>query len=84
MLATGVTLVSSKRKLEKIEALPPARSIFGEFLEFVYLGKPTSLPHSEIYRICEITRHQFTNPRQLPFNKDSHCPSCPLAQAFGA
>jgi len=55
MLATGVTLVSSKRKLEKIEALPPARSIFGEFLEFVYLGKPTSLPHSEIYRICEIT-----------------------------
>lgn len=55
MLATGVTLVSSKRKLEKIEALPPARSIFGEFLEYVYLGKPTSLPHSEIYRICEIT-----------------------------
>lgn len=55
MLATGVTLVSAKRKLEKIEALPPARSIFGEFLEYVYLGKPTSLPHKEIYRICEIT-----------------------------
>ena len=55
MLATGVTLVSTKRKLEKIESLPPARSIFGEFLEYVYLGKPTSLPHNEIYRICEIT-----------------------------
>lgn len=55
MLATGVTVVSAQRKLEKIESLPPARSIFGEFLEHVYLAKPTSLPHAEIYRICEIT-----------------------------
>lgn len=55
MAATGVTLLASGKKPEKITALPPEGSIFAEFLDHVYLGKATSLPHNEIYRICEIT-----------------------------
>lgn len=55
MAATGVTLLAQGRKPEKLVELPPEGSIFAEFLDHVYLGKPTSLPHQEIYRICEIT-----------------------------
>lgn len=55
MAATGVTLLAAGRKPEKLVELPPEGSIFAEFLDHVYLGKPTSLPHNEIYRICEIT-----------------------------
>jgi len=55
MAATGVTLLAAGRKPEKVVELPADGSIFGEFLDHVYLGKPTSLPHNEIYRICEIT-----------------------------
>ncbi|MBI4892211.1 MAG: Gfo/Idh/MocA family oxidoreductase [Acidobacteria bacterium] len=55
MAATGVTLMAANRKPEKITALPAEGSIFAEFLDHVYLGKPTSLPHQEIYRLCEIT-----------------------------
>jgi predicted dehydrogenase len=55
MAATGVTLLAQGRKPEKLVELPPEGSIFAEFLDHVYLGKPTSLPHHEIYRICDIT-----------------------------
>ncbi len=55
MAATGVTLLAPGRKSEKVTELPPEGSIFAEFLDHVYLGKPTSLSHDEIYRICEIT-----------------------------
>ncbi len=55
MAATGVTLLSAQRKPEKIVELPPEGSLFAEFLDHVYLGKPTTLPHSEIFRICQIT-----------------------------
>ena len=55
MAATGVTLLTSARKPEKIVELPPEGSVFAEFLEHVYLGKPTTQPHSEIFRICELT-----------------------------
>ncbi len=55
MAATGVTLLTTARKPEKIVELPPEGSLFAEFLEHVYLGKPTTLPHAEIFRICELT-----------------------------
>ncbi len=55
MAATGVTLLTASRKPEKIVELPPAGSLFAEFLDHVYLGKPTTLPHSEIFRVCELT-----------------------------
>jgi len=50
MDATGVTVVSETRKLERLASLPPARSLFGEFLEHVYNGKPAPVPWKEIYR----------------------------------
>ncbi len=55
MAATGVTLLAHGRKPEKIAQLPPEGSIFAEFLDHVYLGKPTLLPREEIFRLCEIT-----------------------------
>ncbi|MCS7043588.1 MAG: Gfo/Idh/MocA family oxidoreductase [Bryobacteraceae bacterium] len=55
MAATGVTLLTTSRKPEKIVELPPEGSLFAEFLDHVYLGKPTTLPHSEIFRVCELT-----------------------------
>ena len=53
--ATGVTLVTNTRQPAKIDTLPPEGSVFAEFLDHVYLGKPTSQPHENIYRLCEIT-----------------------------
>ena len=55
MLATGVTLVTRKAKPVRIEKLPEPGSIFAEFLDHVYLGKPTRLPLAEIYKVSEIT-----------------------------
>lgn len=55
MAATGVTLLTVSRKPEKVVELPGAGSLFAEFLDHVYLGKPTTLPHSEIFRVCELT-----------------------------
>jgi predicted dehydrogenase len=55
MAATGVTLLAVGKKPEKVAQMPPEGSIFAEFLDWVYLNKPTTLPHDEIYRICEIT-----------------------------
>lgn len=55
MEATGVTLMTNSKKPGRLEHLAPAGTVFGEFLEHVYLGRPTGLPLSEIYRLCEIT-----------------------------
>ena len=55
MAATGVTLLTATRKPEKVVELLAAGSLFAEFLDHVYLGKPTTLPHSEIFRVCELT-----------------------------
>lgn len=55
MAATGVTLLAQGRKPEKLVDLPPEGSLFAEFLEHVYLGKPTTQPHAEIFRLCDIT-----------------------------
>lgn len=55
MAATGVTLLAAGRKPEKVVELPSEGSIFAEFLDHVYLGKPTALPHADIYKLCEIT-----------------------------
>jgi predicted dehydrogenase len=52
--STGVTLVARDEKLHRVETLPPARSLFIEFLESVYQGKPESLSLADIYRVSEI------------------------------
>ncbi len=50
----GVTLVSARRKPEVIRDLPPEGSVFVDFLESVYLGKPPALTMAEIWRVNEI------------------------------
>ncbi|MEO7142371.1 MAG: Gfo/Idh/MocA family oxidoreductase [Bryobacteraceae bacterium] len=53
--AGGVTLMTGESKLAAIDKFPPAGSVFADFLEHVYNGKPTALPLADIYRDCEIT-----------------------------
>jgi predicted dehydrogenase len=52
--ATGVTVISEREKPRTITDLPPSRSLFLDFLDSVYNGKPAGLPLSDIYRVNEI------------------------------
>jgi predicted dehydrogenase len=52
--ATGVTVITGKEKARTITELPPSRSLFLDFLDSVYNGKPAGLPLSDIYRVNEI------------------------------
>lgn len=49
--ATGVTVVSEKSRPRVIENLPAARSLFVDFLESVYRGKPAGLSLADILRV---------------------------------
>jgi predicted dehydrogenase len=53
--ATGVTLMTAKSKPEVIRDLPPEGSVFIDFLESVYAGKPPALPYEDVIRVSEIT-----------------------------
>lgn len=50
MAATGVTLLAAGRKGEAIKDLPPEGSVFVDFIEHIYNGKPTALPFEDVYR----------------------------------
>jgi predicted dehydrogenase len=52
--ATGVTLVSSNRKPETIQDLPPQGSVFLDYLQYVYNNAAPTLTLADIYRVCEI------------------------------
>lgn len=51
---TGVTLVTRTQAAKRIPEIPAAGSIFVDFLESIYAGKPSELPLKEILRISEI------------------------------
>ena len=55
MEALGVVVVSDKSKPHTVAPLPPPMSVFLDFLESVYLGKPQRLTVADIYRVNEIT-----------------------------
>jgi predicted dehydrogenase len=55
MAATGVTLVTSTAKPAGLEKLPTEGSLFVDYLEHVYNGKPASLPLEDIYAACDAT-----------------------------
>jgi predicted dehydrogenase len=52
--ATGVTLVTGKAKPRVVTDLPPAQSLFIDFLNHVYHGKPLGLEWKDIYRVNQI------------------------------
>jgi predicted dehydrogenase len=52
--ATGVTVMSEKGPPRVITELPSAGSVFVDFLESVYNGKPAALSLEDIYRVCDI------------------------------
>jgi predicted dehydrogenase len=52
--ATGVTLMTGARPPEIIKEFPEKRWLFTDFLESIYLGKPSGLPEADIFRVNEI------------------------------
>jgi len=52
--ATGVTVLSEKEKPHVVTELPPGRSLFLDFLDSVYNGKPVGLSMPDIWRANEI------------------------------
>jgi len=52
--AAGVTVMSDRAKPRVVSELPPAGSVFLDFLGSVYLGKPAALSLQDIYRVCDI------------------------------
>jgi predicted dehydrogenase len=53
--STGVTLMTAHAAPKVISELPPAQSLFIDYLNATYNGKAPTLPLSDIYRICEVT-----------------------------
>jgi predicted dehydrogenase len=53
--ATGVTILSNTRGPERLAELPARKSVFVDFLESVYLGKPQTLTEADIFKNCEIS-----------------------------
>lgn len=53
--ATGVTLLTDRAEPRKLTALPPEQSLFIDFLESVYKGKPAAISLEDIFRVSEIT-----------------------------
>ncbi len=52
--ASGLTLITATAPPRRITDLPPARSLFLDFLESVYHGKPAGLSLEDIYRVNRI------------------------------
>ena len=53
--ATGVTLMTVDQKPHRIEQLPAQGSVFLDYLNEVYNGKPSGLTLNDIYRVTELT-----------------------------
>jgi predicted dehydrogenase len=54
LIGTTVTVASGNSAPRTI-ALPPPRSLFADFLDHVYNGKPTMLKQDDVIAACEIT-----------------------------
>ena len=54
MAATGLTLITNTSKPRVITQLPPHKSLFVDFLDHVYNGRPVGLTLNDIYRANEI------------------------------
>lgn len=52
--ASGLTLVTDGQPLRQITALPPAGSLFIDFLNATYAGGPSGLSLKDVYRVNEI------------------------------
>ena len=52
--ATGVTLIEEGKKARVITELPPAGSVFVDFLRALYQGEKQSLTHEDVLRTTEI------------------------------
>ncbi len=48
--STGLTVMSAGRKLEVIRELPPAQSVFLDFLQHAFNSRPAALGFEDIYR----------------------------------
>jgi predicted dehydrogenase len=51
--ATGLTVLSNAAAPRRVEKLPAAKSLFVEFLNFVYNGAPDPQPYEEIFHVSD-------------------------------
>lgn len=63
----GVTVMSQRGKPRSISPLPVQGSVFLDFLESVYLGRPQSLSLQDIYRVNQLTIATHNASRQHTF-----------------
>jgi hypothetical protein len=52
--STGVTLMTDEKKPHVLPAVPERRSVFIDYLEATYHGKPAGLPAADIWRVNEV------------------------------
>ena len=69
MESLGVVVLSPDKKPYNVSPLPPAGSVFVDFVESVYLGKQAMLPIRDIYRVNEITLATHEAAREHRFLK---------------
>jgi len=69
MESLGVVVLSEKKKPYTVSPLPPAGSVFMDFVESVYLGKQAMLSLRDIYRVNEITLATHEAAREHRFLK---------------
>lgn len=55
MEATGVTLMTTEKKPHRVESLPERGSVFIDYLQATFNGKPPTLSVADIFRVNEIT-----------------------------
>lgn len=53
--STGVTLITADAKPVNVTDLPAPQSLFIDYLNATYNGKPPTITLTDIYRICEVT-----------------------------
>ncbi|HYP14634.1 MAG TPA: Gfo/Idh/MocA family oxidoreductase [Bryobacteraceae bacterium] len=65
--STGVTLMTQDLKPHKLPELPPEGSVFHDYIEGTYLGKPRSLTIEDIWRVNDIviTAHEAADAGKI-------------------
>jgi predicted dehydrogenase len=65
----GLVLMTSERAPGRLDQLPAGGSVFVDFLEHVYNGKPSLLPEKDIWRSNEVTMAAHEAAEQGKFVK---------------
>ncbi len=74
MSSTGVTLMTGSRKPMVVESLPPAGSVFVDFIRYAFGGAKPTLRLEEIYAACDATLAAHEAPWKEPCGRSEGGP----------